>query len=73
MYVIPHKPSIDEMTSLVLAVTRCVQCADPSVQQCQLRTDLRNALVPFMPGSWWTQESTQAEAYADEAIQTSFA
>ncbi len=73
MYVVPHKPSVDEMTSLVLAVTRCVQCADPAAQQCCMRTDLRSALEPFKPGSWWTQESTQAEVYVGDAIQTSFA
>lgn len=73
MYVVAHKPSREEMQSLVFAVTRCVECTDPAMQQCHMRADLKSALEPFMPGNWWTQENTQAEAYADEAIQASFA
>jgi hypothetical protein len=73
MYVVSHKPSICEIASLVLAVTRCVDCTDPAAQQCCMRPALKNALEPFVPGAWWTQESTQAESYVGEAIQTSFA
>lgn len=73
MYVVAHKPSINELQSLVLAVTRCVQCTDPALEQCRMRVDLQRALEPFALGSWWTQDSTQAERCADEAIQASFA
>ncbi len=74
MYVVAQTASKNELQSLVLTAMRCVQCTDPAcLQQCQLRTDLRCALDPFKPGTWWTQERAQAETFADEAIQASFA